>query len=223
MQNPKDAPSIFNVNYSGNSMNALEFFSLAKDIALAVAACTTAFVAYTGLGKWQKELSGKANFDVARDLAKSVYALRDEISYCRSPFISAYEFPEGFPDSIGKRSSAEEGQAYAHVYSKRWEPVGKALQAFDTAALAAEALWERDIREKTNELRKCVRSLQVDIQAFISNKYSGGEHFNSNRDFAKTVEEGIWEMKAEKNDLTQRINQAIVSIEGVIRPHLSRS
>jgi hypothetical protein len=199
-----------------------EIFAIVKDIALSGAACVTAYVAYTGLGKWQKELNGKANFDVARALAKSIYALRDEISYCRSPFTAANEFPEGYKGALGKPSPEEEGQAWAHVYSKRWEPVGKAVQEFDAATLEAEALWGREIKGKALALRKCVRSLQVDIEAFINNKYSGGESFKD-RDFAKIVEHGIWDIKADENELTQRISTAIEELESVIRPHLSRS
>lgn len=199
-----------------------EIFSIIKDITLAGAACVTAYVALTGLGKWQKELSGKANFDVARELAKSIYALRDEISYCRSPFTAAHEFPEGYKGALGNHTAEQEGQAWAHVYAKRWEPVGKAIQAFDTATLEAEALWGKDIKDKALALRKCVRSLQVDIESFINNKYSGGENFRD-RDFAKEVEYGIWDIKAEENKLTQKINSAIEDLESVIRPHLSRS
>lgn len=115
----------------------------------------------------------------------------------------------------------KEGQAWAYVYSKRWEPVGVAVQAFDAATLDAEALWGKAIKEKTIELRKCVRSLQVDIEAFIRNKYSGGQNFKDG-DFRRKVEEGIWDIKPEENEVTQRINNAIEGIESEIRLHLSR-
>lgn len=203
-------------------MYCAEIISIIKDITLAVAACVTSYVAYTGLGRWQQELTGKATFDVARDLAKALYALRDEINYCRSPFTAAHEFPEGYRSSFDKHSAEEEGQAWVHVYIKRWEPVGKAVQAFDAATLEAEALWGKEIKEKAIELRQCVRHLQVNIKAFIDNKYSGGEIFKQDRDFRIDVENGIWDIHAEENKFTQRINMAIDDIESVIRPHLSR-
>lgn len=203
-------------------MCAVEVFSIMRDIALAGAACITAYVAFTGLEKWQKELRGKANFDVARELAKSVYLLRDQVSYCRSPFTAAAEFPEDYRGKSGKHSSEEEGQAWVHVYKKRLEPLSTAVQAFDAATLEAEALWGNPIKEKTLKLRQCVQSLQVDIEAFIRDKYSGGEDFKDN-EFAKEVKEGIWDVKSEKNKLTQRINKSIEEIETEIRPHLSRS
>jgi hypothetical protein len=150
--------------------------------------------------------------------------LRDQISYCRSPFTAAAEFPEDYyKGELGRKHSAEEeGQAWAYIYSQRWEPVGTAIQSFDAATLEAEALWGKPIKDKTLELRKCVRSLQVDIESFIRNKYSGGANFKDG-EFGRKVEEGIWDIKSEKNELTQRINKAIEDIEAEIRPHLSRS
>jgi hypothetical protein len=49
-----------------------------KDVALGGAAIVTATVAVRGLRKWREELRGKANFDVARGLARAT-KLRDDI------------------------------------------------------------------------------------------------------------------------------------------------
>jgi ribosome-associated translation inhibitor RaiA len=180
-------------------------------------------VAYTGLEKWHKELRGKANFEVAREFIKSVYKLRDEIKICRSPFISAMEFPKGYYTSHGNHTAEEKGQAMAHVYGRRWESVGKATQEFDTVSLEAEALWGISIKEKIQDFRKCVHSLNVYIQAYISNEYSDNEDFNSDQEHAKEVKNVIWDIKSEENDYTKRIDAAIEALEKEIRPHLSRS
>jgi hypothetical protein len=198
-----------------------EFFSIIKDIALAGAALVTAFVAYTGLEKWKMELQGKASFDAAREVIKATYKLRDELSYCRSPFIPAAEFPEGYRRPLGDCTPEERGQAYSHVYTNRWGPVVSAVQDFDAAILEAEALWGMDIKAKADELRQCVRYLRVDIEAFISNEFSDGEYFDD-RNFSKKVRSSVSDMKPEDNELTQRINAAIKGLEDEIRPHLSR-
>lgn len=74
---------------AGVNMSATEIFLIIKDICLGGAA-TIVYVAYTDLEKWQKKLQGKANFGVARELIKSIYKLRDELNYCRSPFITGF-------------------------------------------------------------------------------------------------------------------------------------
>lgn len=203
-------------------MSPVDIFSIIKDIALAAAACVTGYVAIVGLGAWQRELKGRANFDVARQLAKSVYVLRDQISYCRSPFMAAQEFPDGYQDGLANHTSKEEGDAWAHVYANRWKSVGKAVQDLDTASLEAEALWGHDVQVQWAELRSCARELQVDIEMFIRDKYSDGRLF-INTDFAKKIESGIWDTKSDDNELTKRVNKAIAGIEEFLRPHLSRS
>jgi hypothetical protein len=203
-------------------MTAVEFFSIVKDIVLASAAGITAYVAFTGLGKWQKELTGKANFEVARTLIKTVYKLRDELGYARSPFVSAHEFPEGYGGALGKHTAEEEGQAWAHVYSKRWEPVGSAIQEFDTALLEAEALWGNAIKEKALKLRQAARELQVSMEAVISDKYNGGEDFKD-RDFGKKMRANVSATHSANDELSNKINEAITELESEIRPHLSRS
>ena len=201
-------------------MATVEILSIIKDIFLAGAAGTTAYVAYTGLEKWKKELRGKANFEVARELIKSVYRLRDELRYCRSPFVSAGEFPEGYRGAQG-RTAEEEGQAWAHVYTKRWEPVGEAIQSFDAAVLEAEALWGAAIKDKAKDLSYCVRTLQVDIEEFISDKFL--EKYDQNdREFMQKIKAVVFETKSEDNELTIKINAAIEGLESEIRPHLSR-
>jgi hypothetical protein len=206
----------------GGNVDIGEAFGIVKDIFLAAAAATTAYVAYTGIEKWKTELRGKANFDVARTLIKSVYKLRDEIAYCRSPFISAGEFPEGYAGNLGKRASEEEGQAYAHVYAKRWQPVSAALQEFDAAILEAEALWGSAIKERALLMRQAVRELQVSIEAVIDDRYSGGENFKD-QEFAKNMRANIWAVKSQENKLSIKIASAIDGLENEIRPHLARS
>lgn len=203
-------------------MTAVDCFSIVKDIILASAAGITAYVAFTGLGKWQKELRGKANFEVARTLIKTVYKLRDELGYARSPFVSAHEFPEGYGGALGKHTAEEEGQAWAYVYSKRWEPVGNAIQEFDTALLEAEALWGNSIKEKALKLREAARELQVSMEAVISDKYHGGEDFKD-REFGKKMRANVSATQSANDDLSNKIFASITELESEIRPHLSRS
>lgn len=205
-------------------MSIPEIITTLKDIALGAAAITTAIVAYKGLEKWQAELKGKANFDVARSLIKSIYRLRDEIVYCRSPFIPGSEFPEDYRGGLGNHTADEEGQAYAHIFSKRWEPVSEAIQGFDAAVLEAEALWGNQIKQSALILRQHVRELQVATESLINDKYSGGADFKADREFGVSTREKVFASpSATDNTLSNNINSAIEQLENEIQPHLSRS
>jgi hypothetical protein len=106
------------------------FFDVLKDIVLAGAAAVTAWVAVKGLQKWREELRGRADFDVARGLARATYKVRDDLAACRMPLIRTSEFPDGY-SSIANDDHAARVSALAHVYNNRWKPVTDALREFD--------------------------------------------------------------------------------------------
>lgn len=202
-------------------MISIEIISVTKDIIVIFAAIATAHVAIKGLQSWSRELKGKADFEVARSLIRSVYKLRDELKYCRSPWITLGEFPEDYDPN--KKTSEIEAKAYAFIYGNRWKPVATALQDFESQALEAEALWGSDFKPKTDELRQCARNLQVALEADISNKANDGENFKCDPEFGKTIKSEISAIHDDKNPLTLKIGSAINDIEKEIRPHFKRS
>jgi hypothetical protein len=200
-------------------MDCIEIFSMFKDFCISGAALTTAYVAYTGLEKWYEELRGKANFEVARELIKNTYRLRDQLKYCRSPFISSVEFPENF--DLTKSSNYDKAEAYHHVYSNRFNNVIEVTKEFEVSALEAEALWGATVREKADNLINCIKILNVNINAFIDNFNTDGKDFEADKDFAKAIRSAISD-NGKDNKLTNDINLAITSIEKIVIPKLSR-
>jgi hypothetical protein len=204
-------------------MTLPEIITVVKDVLVALAAATTAVVAVLGLRKWRQELEGKAQFEVARNLIRATYRLRDEIRNCRSPFYSAYEFPEDYKGGLAQHSGEEEARAWMHIYKNRWTPVWTALQEFDSHTLEAEALWGSAIRTKTDALRECVRDLNAAIDAVIRDKASGGEDFKD-REFGKQMRSIVAaSADDDKNVINRKMGKAISGIEDELRPHLRRS
>ena len=203
-------------------MSFTEFFSIMKDIFLAGAATITAYVALKGLEKWKDELSGKANFEVARDFIRTVYKLRDEIHYCRSPFISAAEFPEGYNGALGGITNEEKGDAYFYVYKTRWQPVSEAVQNFDTAVLEAEALWGKEVKEAGEKLRNLVIRLRFSLDTFIQNEYSRNQDF-TDRELDAKIRADVNRSRSERDTLSPAIDEVIKEIEELVRPHLKRN
>jgi len=204
-------------------MTPMEIAATVKDALVAIAAAITAIVAVIGLSNWNRELRGKAAFDVARSLARAMYKLRDEIRDCRSPFISGSEFPESTGSQLSQRSSREDANALSHVYRNRWKYVADALEAFDTCTLEAEAMWGANIRSKTDAFRQCLRELRVAIDAVIDDKAQSGENFKTDRDFAKDMRGKVSSSSGTDNPLTQRIDSSIEGIENELRPYLRRA
>lgn len=203
---------------------AVEYIIALKDVCLSVAAITTAFVAISGLKSWRKELRGKADFEVARGLIRATYKLRDELTYSRSPFTSANEFPEGY-DPLNK-TTEKETEAWAHIFTNRWKPIADAIQEFEAQTLEAEALWGKSIKDTAFELRRCSRTLRVAMEAMVSNTASDNEDFKSDSDFGKKIKSEIWQGwggSKGKDELGDKILTAVENIEKELRPHLKRN
>lgn len=204
-------------------MGAAEIVSVISDITLAVAAGVTAYAAVTGLRSWERELKGRAGFELARSFARATYKLRDEVRMCRTPLLRLSEWPEGYDHQKQDKDHDYVADGYAHVYTKRWGAVIGAMQAFDAQALEAEALWGEDIRAKATALRSCVVRLHSAIDAYIDNVRSGGENFRVDREFGREIRSEVSALSVNATDsLSQAIDAAVLAIEDEIRPHLDR-
>lgn len=195
------------------------FFSVLKDLVLALAAIVTATVAWLGLQKWRKELRGKADFDVARGLARATYKLREEIQSARSPLMRVPATPPGTAADARGALEALESQ-----YRARWDRVATALQEFDTQVLEAEALWGSGIQEAAEAVRMCATTLFVSIEAILDDRAAGGEHFDHDRPFGRRMRSNAHASRSDKdNELTKQVMAAVAGVETHLSPHLRRT
>jgi len=203
-------------------MDLSQIIAAGRDVLVASAAVASAVAAIRGLNKWQQELRGKADFEVARALIRSTYKLRNELANFRSMVIWAHEFPPEYHANKAP-SASDEANAFAHVYDNRWKPVMQALQEFDAQMFEAEALWGGTAREKAERVRQCVRRLSAGVSATIADKASGGQDFGSDRDFAKKIRADISAISDDDtNDLSREIRLAVEGLEGFVRPHMTK-
>ncbi len=198
-----------------------EWISAGSDAITALAALAASGMAAFGLTSWRRELTGRAHFDTARGLIRATYKLRNAMADCRSPFISAHEFPADYHGFLGKHSAEQEAAAWGQVYRGRWTPVQDALQEFDTQTLEAESLWGEAMRPRAIAMRKCVQTIFVAIESFVVNKASGGENFRANREFGESVRRDLSASTSDAdNPLSLRIDSAIQELESLVLPHL---
>lgn len=162
-----------------------------------------------------------SNPGTARALIKSTYKLRDELAICRSPLIRHYEFPDAY-NFNGSNTPEDEAKAYNHIYKNRWKLVREPLQDFEAQTLEAEALWGQDIKNKAERLRKCAKELTTAIEAFISDKASGGQDFQSDRNYALEIRRKVSNTNEDKNPLAQEILSSVNEIEDFLRPKLKK-
>ena len=112
-----------------------------KDIVIAISAATTAFFAYKGVDTWRKELKGKSEYQLAKDVLRAVYKVREAFKAVRNPLIMTHEYPDEMKHVNGhlKSESFHEGTLY--VYQERWKQMNDAFIELENKYLEAVVEW----------------------------------------------------------------------------------
>ena len=197
-----------------------QYISITKDVIVAVAAIVTTCLAIYGVKSWRRELAGKTQFEIARNLLKATYKLRDSIADVRSPLILGVEFPEGYDVSSEKSSAEQKPQAYSHVYCNRLKPLWVAIDEFDIAALEAEAIWGKAIKRMAEDLRTCINSLHDSIRFYIDSIHS--DSINQKKEFDRNIRKDISASRNSDDELSKKIRNSIKALEEELKPHLKR-
>lgn len=175
--------------------------------------------AIKGVNQWKAEIRGRTEFEAAKNYLRAAYYLRKELNYCRSPMISAQEFPDGYNPL--EANARERYSAHAHVYSNRWADVANAFVDLEAASLEAEVLWGKQVVALTAAIKKCVTRLRASMQASLRNIESDGRNFQANPEFGERVEQDItYAGDEEGNELESLLTDAIRAIEEFTKQHL---
>ena len=188
------------------------------EIITAIAAIAGAITAAIGVNTWRSELKGRAEFDSAINLMRSIYKARQCITSIRSPFIFANEFPDEYKSASSSRTPEQEANGYAHVFKRRWEPLSPAIEELELNVIEAEILLGKDVANATKEFMQNIRRLQVSIETFIEEKSSHTEPID--KSFSITLRRDVFDTKSKDNELSQNFESSVSSLERLMVKHL---
>jgi hypothetical protein len=201
----------------------MQIISATKDVLVGLSAVSAAVFAYLGLTTWRKELKGKAEYQLAKDVLKSVYKVREAFKHVRNPAIYQYEYPEDMTDHHGhlRREHAYKGTAY--VYENRWKVMAEAFNELEEHHLEAQVEWGPQFQDVIKDLRSCRSDLLVAIRQMLERK-------NPQGDALPPVKERPEEFSilyhlgsdSKHDDFTPKIDKAIHAFEQWLRPHIKR-
>lgn len=189
----------------------------------AIAAVFGAAAAWSGVNAWRSELKGRANFDAARNLLRSVYKIREGFFLVRQRLIVESEFPSGYSGSGGStpKERKQHASAMAHVFQNRWQALGPAVEEIEAHRIEAEVLLGKDVAEKMEPFLFCVRRLQVGIQSYLEDIEQPDPN---DKEFTIQLRKTVFGRRDDKdNELSQEFVQAIAGIESVLLKHLKES
>lgn len=205
-------------------METSELFAIAKDIFVGLSAFLATIFAYLGLTTWRKELKGKSEYQLAKEVLKSVYKVREAFKQVRNPAIFQNDYPEEMLDINGSLKTEFEYSGTAHVYEKRWEIMNQAFRELEEYHLEAQVEWGAEFQNVILPLRSCKGDLLVTIQQMLDRK-KNPEHFVPTNAIEKAEERSVlyyhgYSVKKDKFSL--EIDEAINQFEKWLRPKIKR-
>ena len=129
-------------------MNWQEGLSLFREILLLAATIGGVIVAGMGLNTWKKQLKGAAEWELARELLRSLYEVRDAIEGLRSRLITGGEMvaasERSTPEGARGYSDTDRNRTEGEAFRLRWRRATDARSGLDAAILEAEVLWGQE-------------------------------------------------------------------------------
>jgi hypothetical protein len=201
-----------------------EWIPIVKDIVVAISAGGVAYIAYKGLGTWQKELKGKSEYQLAKDVLRSVYKIREVFKHVRNPAIFGYEYPEDMTDHTGHLKNECHYEGTAHVYETRWKKMDEAFIEIEEKNIEALVEWGSEYQDVIIPLRKCRGELLMAIQYMLA-RYKNPHEKNWKNTEEQAREQSVLYHSSEDSKydkFTPEINSAVDLFEKWLRPHVSR-
>ena len=197
--------------------------SIIKDVLVALTAIVVAGGAIYGLRTWKRELTGKAKFDVARNVMFYSFKLNEDFKYARSPFTNADEMAARLK---GENESPDKAHWLDVWYARniRLQPAYEDIRKMQEAAWEAEIVLGDEAGKLVSEsvilLRKSLVELSVAIDVYHRTmlQESGRTFVNSDQDFLRRQEDIMWSRSDDK--FSEGVEQAIDQLSSALKPYV---
>lgn len=202
----------------------VEFFSVLKEVVLVGAALTGAVVAVKGLGAWQRQLHGQADYELSRRLLVTVFKYRDAVDRVRDPHMFVDEQPRP-PEDQSASMNVEQIRYYgvSNAYQARWEKVRTERSSLYADLLESEALWGLTCKDFFQVLFDLEHELFTDIRQYLEliNPQTDQGMKNTLEDIRRDRRKVMYDYSNEKpDDFKQEVQVAINEIEAYLKPKL---
>lgn len=197
--------------------------SIAQNVVLSVCGVTTVVIAAMGLSTWRKQLKGTSEYQLAKDLLRSVFKVKRAFSLVRNPAVFQYEYPPEMTGPTGHLKPECEYAGNVHVYQERMKPLGEAFAELEELNLDAQVEWDDEFAEMIKPLRGCRGNLLVAIQYTLEAKQA--PHDQTAAELATTFAAGsvLYEIgDSEQDTFTPKLQGAIAAFEARLRPYIQR-
>jgi hypothetical protein len=201
--------------------NLGQWVSMVRDVLVGASAAAAAYFAYLGINAWRRELKGRSEYQLAKDVLKAVYKVREAFKIVRNPATFSYEYPEEMVGPHGTLEHAHDFEGTAHVYQKRWEYMSTAFRELEDLHLIAQVEWGPQHQDVIRKLRECRVELQIAIQDMLQQKKK--PRALSKHEMSREERSVLYDVGRDSKfgQFTRQIDDAIEDFEKWLRPKIT--
>jgi len=200
-----------------------ELTSTVSDIAVGLSALVVALVAFIGLRTWRKELTGKAKFEVARNVMSLALKLNAGFKAARDIFTFSGEY-------VGRSRQENESSGVSEVLdewyarSNRLKPLQENLIKIQEASWEAEILLEEYSSSLISESTKQYISSYTELSSAIHSYFDTRRHEAvtgspyRDQDWLVDLHKLIYSHGAD--DLSKRVDEATNKLKQALRTYV---
>ncbi len=200
-----------------------QLVSTASDIAVGISALIVAIVAFFGVRTWRKELTGKAKFDVARNLMLLGIKLKADFEWARNPVGWSWEYASRTRQE-GESPSASEVLDQWYAKNRRLEPLVENLQKLQEASWEAEILLGEDSGKQVSDAVAVHRRSYAELSSAIYDYFETRHDEAIGRDVSmrqgeqKELRKAIY--SAKDVEFSKRIEEATTKLEIALQAYV---
>jgi len=200
-----------------------ELVSIASDIAVGVSALIVAGVAFFGVRRWRKELTGKAKFDVARNVMLLGYRLQAYFEGARNPFTYSVEYT-GRSRQENEPSNVSQVLDEWYARGSRLKPLIEDLQKLREVGWEAKITLGEDadkcVSEAIEVFNERYAELSSAIYSYFEERHRGVTSSGANIDHAwlKELHKIIYSRTGD--DFTKRIEEATAQLASALKAYV---
>ncbi|EPF7653806.1 hypothetical protein PD716_00010 [Vibrio gigantis] len=201
----------------------MDWLGHVKDIVVALSALAAAYFAHSGLTTWQKELKGKSEYQLAKEVLESVFKVREAFKSVRHPAIYSYEYPKELVTNSGHVNHEDKYEATMFVYNERFKVLDVAFSELEELFVKALVEWGSSEQDLIQELRGHRGELLVSIRSLIDSYQDRSCNDWMNIEERKRQSAVLYYTgdNGKYSEFTVEINETVKKFEDWLRPHIA--
>jgi hypothetical protein len=201
------------------------FISLLSGILVSISAIVVAVVAFYGLRTWRKELTGKAKFEVARNLMLLGFKFKDAFQWATNPFTSSGEH-------AARQRQENESPNVSMVLDEWYARDRRLVTLHEYLGKIQESGWEAEVLLGEDVAKPITEAIKVFINAYAELSSAISSYFDTRREEVSRnylYKDQDWLMKlhkmiysASKDDIniSKQIVQATEQLASALRQYV---